>query len=70
MQRMRPNIPPKPIQPHLRRRRPRARRFKHTSRNPQRRISRHNLHACNPLRCLSPLCCRNVSFRAVVGVDV
>lgn len=70
MQSMRPNIPPEPIQPDFPSRRPGARRFKNAPRNPQRRISRYNLDACNPLGYLSPLRCRYVSFRAVVGVDV
>lgn len=70
MQRMRPDIPPEAIQPHLPGRRPRARRFKHPPRDPQGRIGRHDLDARDPLRDLSPLRRRDVSLRAVVGVDV
>lgn len=70
MQTVRPDIPPEPIQPHLPRRRPRARHFENPSRDPQRRIGRHNLDARDPLGHLSPLRGRDVSFRAVAGVDV
>ena len=50
MQRMRPHIPPKPIQPDFLPRRPRTRNLKHPRRDPQPRICRHNLDASDPLR--------------------
>lgn len=70
MQRVRPDVPPEAIQPHLPRRRPRPRHLKHAPRDPQRRVRRHNLHAGDPLRQLPPLRCRDVSLCAVVDVDV
>lgn len=65
MQRMRPDIPPKAIQPHLPLRRPRARHLKHPPRNPQRRLRRHDLDARHPLRRLPPLRGRHISFLTV-----
>lgn len=55
MQRMRPNIPPKPIQSNLQPRRPRPSNLKHPVRNSQTRIRRNNLNTRNPLRNLSTL---------------
>ena len=69
MQRMRPHIPPEPIQPNLAARCPRPRHLKHPTRNPRRCIRRHNLHARNPLRYVSALLGCDVPFRAVVDVD-
>lgn len=49
MQRMRPDIPPEPIQPDLTHRRPRARDLKHARRDAQRRVGRHHLRTSHPL---------------------
>ena len=70
MQRMRPHIPPEPIQAHTARRRPRPRHLKHAPRNPQRRIRRHDLHARDHLRRLPSLPCRQIPRRAMPRVDI
>lgn len=57
---MRPDIPPEPIQPHLRRRRPRPRHLKHAPRDPQRRLCRHHLDASHQLRKLAALARRQL----------
>lgn len=69
MQRMRSNIPPKPIQPYLPSRRPRPRNLKHPTRNSQSRVRSHDLHARNPLRQVPSLSGCNVAPCAVVVVD-
>lgn len=70
MQRMRPDIPPVPIQSDLPRRRPGARYLKNAARDPERRIGSHDFDARDPLGHLSPLCCGYVPLLAVVLVDV
>ena len=70
MQRVRSNIPPEPIQTHFGSRRSRSRHLKNPARNPQRRIRGHYLHAGNPFSHLAPLDRANVSFVAVVGINI
>ena len=67
---MRPHIPPKPIQTHLRRRRSRSRDFKNSTRHPERCIRSDNLDARHPLCQLPTLGGGYVPFFAVVEVDV
>ena len=69
MQRMRPNIPPKPIQTNILPRRPTPRKLKHTRRNPQPLISSHHLRARNPLRKLSPLPLANLAILPILSID-
>lgn len=69
MQRMRPDISPKPIQTHLTSRRPRSRHFKHPARHPQRRIRGHHLHARHPFGDFPPLGGGDVPLLATVVVD-
>lgn len=68
MQRMRPNIPPKAIQPDLRPRRPTPRHLKHAARHTQARIRGDHLHARHQLRELAPLA--RVQLPPVVAVGV
>ena len=69
MQRMRPDVPPEPLQPNFPSRNPRTRDLKHPARDLQRRIRRHDFHAGDPLRHLPPLLGGDVPLGAVVGVD-
>ena len=70
MQRMRPHIPPKPIQPNLLPRRPRSSNLEDARRNPQPDVRRDDLDARHPLRKLATSTRANVPFLAVLGVDV
>ena len=70
MQRMSPHIPPKPIQTHLRRRRPCPCDFKNPTRYPECGIRSNDLDARHPLRHLPPLGGAYVPLFAVVEVDV
>lgn len=67
---MRPNIPPKPIQPDPPPRRPGARSLKHPRRDPERRVRRHHLDRGNPLRRLAAGARRDIALCAVARVDV
>ena len=69
MQRMRPHIPPEPIQPHFTGRRPRLRRLEHPARDPERRVRRHHLYACGPFGYFAALGGCDVAFGCVVRVD-
>lgn len=55
MQRMRPDIPPEPIQPNLGSRRPRARHLEHARGHPQRRVRGRHLDAGDPLSDLAAI---------------
>ena len=70
MQCMRPHIPPKPAQPHLRRPRPRPRDFKTPAGHPERRIRSDNLDARHPLCHLTTLGGGHVPLLPVGEVNV
>lgn len=69
MQRMRPDIPPVPIQARIPRRSPRSRNLKHPRRNPQRRVRRHDLRTRHKLRHIASLSRRHIPLLAMRGID-
>lgn len=69
MQRMRPNISPKPIQPHLPPRRPTSSDFKNSRTNPQPFIRRHDLRTRHPLRNFSPLPLTNLPILPILPIN-
>ena len=66
MQRMRPNVPPEPIQPNLLTRSFRASNFKHTRRDSEAGVRRHDFSASHPLSELSALPRRKLRARGKI----
>lgn len=69
MQRMCPDISPKPIQAHFTRRCPRSGNLKHPARHPQCRIRSHHLYTRHPFGYFSPLGGSNVPLFGTVFID-
>lgn len=70
MQRMGPDIPPEPIQAHLRARSPATGDLEYTRGNPEARVRRYYFDTRDPLGQLAALaCCKRRAALGVCGVD-
>ena len=68
MQRMRPQVPPEPVQAHFTRRCPRPRYLEHITRHLQPNIRHHDLRRRNQLADLTPLLCRQFRSIPLLGI--